>query len=497
MSAVLVAAATRTLEYRGALASDIPAVLRALRACGALPANGANVDQCHSEAFLRAEVQRSAAQKFLVVYDEDALKSTFAAVRAAFPPHFVHALAMKSAPLAFALDAAVEAGLGLECASFGEAAHAVERGCPPRHVVFDSPAKTLPELRWALACGLTVNADSLEELVRIEAVQAERRAANVPPSTSTIGLRVNPIISGGAVPIFAVSSSPECKFGHPLHSIEAREAVLDAFARWPWLHGLHCHVGSAGTSLEMLARGARALCDLADEIDAAHRGREGGSDGAARVQWLDIGGGLACSTGKEDVTPTFSEYAQALAAAAPALFERRERTVFTEFGRALTSKSGWIVSQVEYAKQVVTGAVEAAESPPRVAILHAGADVLLRACYRPDLYVHRLCAYDANGEPLDGDPTRPTRVHDIAGPLCFAGDYVRRGVLLPHLEAGDWLVVLDAGANTLALWSRHCSRLAPPVWSYARDPQDGKLAVRQRLDAEPLARLLQFWGTTS
>ena len=143
-----------------------------------------------SLSLLSPKVERDAARKMAVVYDEDALHAHFEAARDAFPPNFKHALAMKSAPMAFVLDEAVRAGLGVECASFGEAAGAIARGCPPEDVVFDSPAKTTAELRWALELGITVNADSLDELERIDTIHAERADAAAPASTSSIGLRV-------------------------------------------------------------------------------------------------------------------------------------------------------------------------------------------------------------------------------------------------------------------------------------------------------------------
>ena len=181
--------------------------------------------------------------------------------------------------------------------------------------------------------------------------------------------------------------------------------------------------------------------------------------------------------------------------AAPDLFSNTRRRVFTEFGRALTSKAGLIVSQVEYAKQTElegTADASSSSSPPRIAILHAGADVLMRACYRPEIYSHRVSAYGPDGSSLDG----PTVVHDLAGPLCFAGDYPKKGVHLPSIEAGDYVVVHDAGANTLALWSKHCSRLAMPVYSYSRDA-DGRMRVRKRLEGESLENMLGFWGAQS
>ena len=92
--------------------------------------------------------------------------------QAAFPPHFRHPLAVKRAPMSFVLEEALAGGLGAACASFGAAAHALACGCDPSWVGFDSPAKSVEELRWALEVGVAVNADSLEELRRIDALVA-------------------------------------------------------------------------------------------------------------------------------------------------------------------------------------------------------------------------------------------------------------------------------------------------------------------------------------
>ena len=51
---------------------------------------------------------------------------------------------------------------------------------------------------------------------------------------------------------------------------------------------------------------------------------------------------------------------------------------------------------------------------------------------------------------------------DIAGPLCFAGDYLAHGAQLPQATAeGHWLSISATGANTYGLWPRHCSRSVP------------------------------------
>ena len=68
---------------------------------------------------------------------------------------------------------------------------------------------------------------------------------------------------------------------------------------------------------------------------------------------------------------------------------------------------------------------------------------------------------------------RPEERYDIAGPLCFAGDYLARGVALPSAEEGEWLCIDHAGANSYALWSRHCSRDVPALWAW-----DGEQMIR-------------------
>jgi diaminopimelate decarboxylase len=70
----------------------------------------------------------------------------------------------------------------------------------------------------------------------------------------------------------------------------------------------------------------------------------------------------------------------------------------------------------------------------------------------------------------NGDATQlkgEDRAYDIAGPLCFAGDYLGHGVVLPKgIQEGHYLFIDHTGANTYALWSRHCSRTLPATWAW-------------------------------
>jgi len=393
-----------------------------------------------------------------VFYDLDRFRGSLAACRAAFPADTLHALAMKANPVAALLREAQALEFGVECASHVEVLHALGLGFSPARIVFDSPAKTPRELAHALDTGILLNVDNFQELSRC-AAYLEAHA-----SSSIVGLRINPSVGAGSIASLS-TAIPTSKFGVTLD--EHRERILDAFRFRPWLRALHVHVGSQGCSIALTAEGVRRVVQLAGEIETA-TGR--------RIEVLDIGGGLSVSYDAQTAAPTFAAYAEALRTAAPALFSGRYRLV-TEFGRAICANAAWVASRVEYTK--IAGG-------RRIAILHAGADLFVRTAYLPDVWRHRVSVYDATGAAKSGleEPW------DLAGPLCFSGDLIARERPLPPIEPGDLVVVHDAGAYTLSMWSRYNSRRAPAVHGYQGEPPVLHLMKK----AEPEQDILHFWS---
>ena len=64
---------------------------------------------------------------------------------------------------------------------------------------------------------------------------------------------------------------------------------------------------------------------------------------------------------------------------------------------------------------------------------------------------------------MRGDSGREICEVTTAGPLCFSGDILEKAVSRPRVEPGDYAILMDSGANTLSLHSRHCSRQSPAV----------------------------------
>ncbi len=371
---------------------------------------------------------------WLLIHDLSLMEGKLGALMGAFASESLHAVAVKANPVVAILRRLVERGAGLECASMEEVAISLRAGCSPDRIVFDSPAKTRRDLAEALELGVVLNADNFDELERIGALleQPDRGALR-----ARVGLRINPMVGEGAIAATSVGGRVS-KFGVPLE--EAQRAIVEAFERWPWLTGVHVHVGSQGCTVAQLIAAAERIEGLIATIEARRPGQ---------IVDVDIGGGLPVAYDTTMTPPCVTAYADALRGACPTLMSGRYR-IITEFGRAIHANCGVAASRVEYVKRYGGTAM---------AVVHFGADFLMRPVYNPRDWSHEFAAFDSKGRPKTGSP----RAYAMAGPLCFGGDFVGRDVMLPELEPGDIICARDVGAYTLSMWSRHCSRSQPVV----------------------------------
>ncbi|MFF3861622.1 diaminopimelate decarboxylase [Streptomyces sp. NPDC002209] len=370
-----------------------------------------------------------------------ALTSAFAAALAPGTP-VLHAFAVKACPLVPVLRLLADCGLGCEVASPGELALARAAGVGPERTVLDSPAKTVAELREALALGIAVNADNRQELERLDLLVAEA------PTSAPLGIRINPQTGAGAIDALSTATATS-KFGIALRDPGAREWLVRAFLDRPWLTRLHTHSGSQGVPLPLIAEGVRALHSLAEEINAAA--------GRRQVDTLDIGGGLPVNFASDAESPTYAQYVAALREAVPALFRGRYGLV-TEFGRSLLAKHGLVLSRVEYTK--TTGGRP-------IALTHAGVQLATRTVYAPGAWPLRILPYDAKGTPKTGPPV----AQDIAGPACFAGDLLATARELPELAPGDLIAVPDTGAYFFTAHYGYNSLPRPAVHGFTTTPR--------------------------
>ncbi|MCP4584217.1 MAG: diaminopimelate decarboxylase [candidate division Zixibacteria bacterium] len=398
----------------------------------------------------------------LLFYDLSRLSGRISNLIDLFPDSTLHAVAVKANPLAKILGHLCQLDVGAEVASLPELLLAESTGFRSEKIVFDSPAKTIEELEYALKKGIHINIDSFSELERIAELKTRIQ------SRSSIGIRLNPQVGMGKIAATSVAGEYS-KFGISLK--ENSEALIETFLKHDWLNGIHLHIGSQGCSLEMLIKGIETVYEFVVEVNTRLKSRNAGH----RINIFDIGGGLPVSYRQGDETISMKIYRDSIKRRFPELFSDKFKLI-TEFGRYIHANAGWVAARVEYVKE--TAGI-------KTAMIHVGADMFVRECYNPDDWHHDISVIDSRGNIKSGNG----ETYAVAGPLCFAGDIIAREAKLPLIEEGDYLIIHDAGAYTLSMWSRYNSRQPPKVIGY-HDNGEAIEVLKKREEAE---KTINFW----
>jgi diaminopimelate decarboxylase len=368
---------------------------------------------------------------------------------------------MKASPLKKILELFLSLGAGAEVASLGELKITLKVGYPAGKIVFDSPVKTWQELEFALIAGVHINVDSFAELDRVVVLKQKT------VSSSTIGIRINPQVGVGTIAESSVAGEYS-KFGVPIKS--KRKELEQAFLSYPWLTGVHLHVGSQGCAMDLLLNGIGVLFEFVRDVNKKRK-----ISGSEPIFIFDIGGGLPVSYKHDQIPVAMEDYSSAIRNRFPELYTNCY-TLFTEFGRWVHANAGWTVSRVEYVKR---------DPKINTAMIHAGADLFIRECLNPTSWQHEYHVFDKSGKLKSGTDENP---YNLAGPLCFSGDILAKNVRLPIIEEGDYLVISDTGAYTFSMWSRYNSRQTPRIIGYKRDRFE---ILKERETFEDIAK---FWG---
>ena len=226
------------------------------------------------------------------------------------------------------------------------------------------------------------------------------------------------------------------KFGVLLGQAKALLTQNDEFSKI--LTGLHVHIGSQKSPIEMLINGIKKAVGLAEDLNRNHN---------YQIRTFDIGGGLPIQYTDADEAMSFRAFSDLLYSEVPLL---RKYRVVTEFGRAVFAKAGWAVSRVEYTKTVRNERDEEL----KIALTHIGKNMISRH--------HGILILNADGDLKTGAPV----LQSIGGPLCFSGDLIGKNRHLPPIQPGDWMIIKDVGAYTFSEWSFNANRSFPPIYGY-------------------------------
>lgn len=319
-----------------------------------------------------------------------------------------------------------EAGIGAEVISPYELWLAARLGVPGDMIIYNGVDKSDASLESAVRMGvLSINIDHFEEIDRIR----------------TIAARLNKKASVGV----RLALSSRSQFGLDVESGEALEAcrTILSHAQHLELRCIHVHMTSnAKDASTHLAYARRALKFLRALKDAT----------GASVPYLDMGGGFGVPTTKNMSGIEYGVYRlfgvlpkpprpedwQPVSAFMDELVGEIEKAcagldlgvprLIIEPGRLVTSRAEFLLASVRATKQRTSG--------PLFAITDAGRLSLTFPC---DFEYHEVFVAGRPNASMD-------TFYDVMGRVCTSSDWMFRNRLLPRLQAGDVLAVMDGGA---------------------------------------------------
>jgi diaminopimelate decarboxylase len=357
----------------------------------------------------------------LFVFSERTLVERVRELRDAFAlrlPRAQHAWSYKTNYLDAICKVLHREGSWAEVVSELEFDKARRLGVPGKQILFNGPYKPEGALEKAFAAGAHVHLDNFDELQRAEKVAVKLG------TRPKVGLRLNMAVAG---------TPPWSRFGFNLEIGQARDAVRRLLSGGRLeLVALHCHIGTFVQDVEAYRQEAQKMAEFANLLSHEH---------GITLDYLDLGGGFASRNTLhsqylpgEQTTPSFAQYAEAIADGLGALEATGDRAprIFLESGRAVVDDAGSLITTVHANKRLPDGR--------RALVLDAGVNTLFTSnWYRHDL----VPAQETSGTP------EPTVMY---GPLCMNIDVLREGLLFPPVSAGEQLVFKSVGAYNVTQW---------------------------------------------
>ncbi len=363
-----------------------------------------------------AEIEKTVRQTPFYAYDQRIISETVLQLKQRLPDRVHLHYAIKANPLPAVVNHLAALTDGLDVASAGELAIALDSGIPPHTISFAGPGKNDGELRQAIEADVTINMESANEM---------RRIADIAQRTQTkarVAIRVNPD--------FELKTSGMKMSGGPKpFGIDAEQVpeVLDELRELPLdFQGFHIFCGSQNLKAEAIIEAQCNTFELAQRL-TQHWGQP--------IAWLNIGGGLGIPyfPGEQrlDVTPIAANL-ESLLKQYQEIFGNTE--IVMELGRYLVAEAGVYVSKVIDIKD---------SRGETFVITDGGLNHHLSASGNFGQVIRKNYPV-AVGNRLDDNSEKKTV--SVVGPLCTPLDILAHKMLLPVMSVGDYVVVYQSGA---------------------------------------------------
>lgn len=352
-------------------------------------------------------------------YDRGLLDARIGELRAALPSEIAIHYALKANPMPALVAHMARLVDGMDVASGGELKIALDAGVPSSDISFAGPGKQLPELRAAIAAGITINLESFLELDRVTDISQDLGIA------ARVAVRINPDFELKASGM-KMSGGPKV-FG--VDAEAAPELLRRIGQREHNFAGFHIYTGSQNLR-------AAAICEAqAKSFQLAYRLAE---HAPIPPRQLNIGGGFGIPyfPGEEplDLTPIGEELNEHLRT----LRDRLGKTeVIIELGRYLVGEAGIYVAEV-VDRKISRGHI--------FVVTNGGLHHHLAASGNFGQILRKNYPVVLGNRVLAGQREQAT----VTGPLCTPLDLLAEKIEIARAEPGELVVVFQSGAYGLS-----------------------------------------------
>ncbi len=358
-----------------------------------------------------------------ILYDEKAIRENARRFYKAFSwvEGFKNHFAVKACPNPAILNILLEEGMGVDCSSLPELLLSEKVGFEGEEIVFTSNDTPAEEFSAAARLGAVINLDDIGHIETLE------KSAGIP---ELISFRYNP--GDARTGNVLIGEPQEAKYG------VTRDQIVDAYramqAKGAKRFGLHTMVASNELESTYFVETARMLFELAVQIR---------QECGISMELLNMGGGIGIPYRPEDEAVDLNYVSAGMQdlyrrIIAPAGLDPLK--IVFECGRLVTGPYGYLVSRVRHVARKYKD--------------YIGLDACMANLMRPGIYG----AYHHITVPGREDQ-RAEKIYDVTGSLCENNDKFAVDRALPAVEAGDLLVIHDAGAHGYAMGFNYNGKL--------------------------------------
>ena len=335
-------------------------------------------------------------------------------------------------------------GLHADAISPGEVHVLLKAGFKPKEILYISNNISKEEMEYVIAHGILLSVDSLSQL---------EQYGRLNPG-GNIAIRLNPGFGIGHHKN-VITAGENTKFGIGLENIPLIKQIAKKLNLK--IVGLNQHLGSLFMKGDIFIEGANLLLKVADSFP--------------HLDFVDIGGGFGIPYQKQDNEPRLEliEFGNKLSEMLTKWAQDYGKNVkvMIEPGRYIVAECGVLLGSVHNIKQ-------------NHSTRYIGTDLGFNVLARPMLYdSHHDIEIYKNPPSCKFDPHEKVTV---VGNICESGDIIAKERLLPKVDEGDIIGIMDAGAYGYSMSSNYNNRLRPAEILIDLEGKDRLIRRRETLE---------------